>query len=114
MAAERSAAAPRPWSSLIVRLWIPPRALKTTPLTAAHIARGGKMVAFGGYSMPVQYPLGILKEHLWTREHAGLFDVSHMGPSFLELVRSRPVIPRPTTAPSPPSSSLWSAATSAA
>ena len=59
--------------------------LKTTPLTATHIARGGKMVAFGGYSMPVQYPLGILKEHLWTREHASLFDVSHMGPSFLEL-----------------------------
>ena len=59
--------------------------LHTTPLTAAHIALGGKMVAFGGYSMPVQYPLGILKEHLWTREHAGLFDVSHMGPSFLEL-----------------------------
>ena len=42
--------------------------LKTTPLTAAHIARGGKMVPFGGYAMPVQYPLGILKEHLWTRE----------------------------------------------
>ena len=59
--------------------------LKTTPLTDAHIARGGKMVPFGGYAMPVQYPLGILKEHLWTREHAGLFDVSHMGPSFLEL-----------------------------
>ena len=60
-------------------------ALNTTPLTTAHIALGGKMVPFGGYSMPVQYPLGILKEHLWTREHAGLFDVSHMGPSFLEL-----------------------------
>ncbi len=59
--------------------------LHTTPLTAAHVALGGKMVPFGGYSMPVQYPLGILKEHLWTREHAGLFDVSHMGPSFLEL-----------------------------
>jgi aminomethyltransferase len=41
------------------------------------------MVEFGGYEMPVQYPDGILKEHLWTREHAGLFDVSHMGPSFL-------------------------------
>ena len=59
--------------------------LKTTPLTGAHVALGGKMVPFGGYSMPVQYPLGILKEHLWTREHAGLFDVSHMGPSFLKL-----------------------------
>ena len=54
-------------------------ALKTTPLTAAHIARGAKMVPFAGYSMPVQYAEGVLKEHLWTREHAGLFDVSHMG-----------------------------------
>ena len=43
------------------------------------------MTPFGGYDMPVQYPLGILKEHLWTREQAGLFDVSHMGPSFLDL-----------------------------
>ena len=59
--------------------------LNTTPLTDAHVALGGRMVAFGGYSMPVQYPLGILKEHLWTREHAGLFDVSHMGPAFLKL-----------------------------
>jgi aminomethyltransferase len=45
------------------------------------------MVAFAGYAMPVQYPLGILKEHLWTREHAGAFDVSHMGPAFLALER---------------------------
>ena len=59
--------------------------LKTTPLNAAHRALGGRMTPFGGYDMPVQYPLGILKEHLWTREHAGLFDVSHMGPSFLDL-----------------------------
>jgi aminomethyltransferase len=43
------------------------------------------MVPFGGYAMPVQYPTGILAEHKWTREHAGLFDVSHMGPSFLML-----------------------------
>jgi aminomethyltransferase len=43
------------------------------------------MVEFGGYEMPVQYRDGILKEHLWTREHAGLFDVSHMGPAFLTL-----------------------------
>jgi aminomethyltransferase len=60
-------------------------ALKTTPLTEAHKALGGRMVAFGGYSMPVQYPEGILKEHLWTRAHAGAFDVSHMGPAYLEL-----------------------------
>ena len=59
--------------------------LKSTVLTQAHQALGGRMVAFGGYSMPVQYPRGILKEHQWTREHAGAFDVSHMGPSFLEL-----------------------------
>jgi aminomethyltransferase len=43
------------------------------------------MVPFAGYSMPVQYPTGIIAEHKWTREHAGLFDVSHMGPSFLLL-----------------------------
>jgi len=60
--------------------------LKTTPLTAAHRELGARMVEFGGYEMPVQYPRGILKEHLWTREHAGAFDVSHMGPAFLDLV----------------------------
>jgi aminomethyltransferase len=43
------------------------------------------MVPFAGYDMPVQYPSGIIAEHRWTREHAGLFDVSHMGPSFLTL-----------------------------
>ncbi len=59
--------------------------LKTTPLSALHAAQGARMVPFGGYSMPVQYPEGILKEHLWTRENAGAFDVSHMGPSFLRL-----------------------------
>lgn len=59
--------------------------LKTTPLTERHVALGGRMVPFGGYCMPVQYPTGIIAEHKWTREHAGLFDVSHMGPSFLLL-----------------------------
>jgi aminomethyltransferase len=53
-------------------------ALDTLPLDAWHRARGGRMVAFAGYEMPVQYE-GIMAEHLWTREHAGLFDVSHMG-----------------------------------
>jgi len=53
-------------------------ALKTTPLNAAHRALGARMVGFGGYDMPVQYE-GVLAEHRWTREHAGLFDVSHMG-----------------------------------
>jgi aminomethyltransferase len=59
--------------------------LKRTALHGAHGAAQGKMVPFGGYDMPVQYPLGVLGEHRWTREHAGLFDVSHMGPSFLVL-----------------------------
>jgi aminomethyltransferase len=53
--------------------------LKHTPLHALHLARGGKMVPFAGYDMPVQYPAGVLKEHLHTRAAAGLFDVSHMG-----------------------------------
>jgi aminomethyltransferase len=53
--------------------------LKHTPLRALHLARGGKMVPFAGYDMPVQYPSGVLREHLHTRQAAGLFDVSHMG-----------------------------------
>ena len=53
--------------------------LRTTPLTALHRSLGGKLVAFAGYDMPVQFEPGILKEHLHTREAAGLFDVSHMG-----------------------------------
>jgi aminomethyltransferase len=63
----------------------PPEALKETLLAAAHRALGARMVPFAGYAMPVQYPTGIIAEHKWTREHAGLFDVSHMGPSFLML-----------------------------
>ncbi len=61
---------------------------KTTVLHAAHVEAHGRMVAFGGYDMPVQYAGeggGVLAEHRWTREHAGLFDVSHMGPSRLRL-----------------------------
>jgi aminomethyltransferase len=57
--------------------------LKHTPLHALHVARGGKMVPFAGYEMPVQYPAGVLREHLHTRANAGLFDVSHMGQRFL-------------------------------
>ena len=60
--------------------------LKATPLTEAHIALGARMVPFAGYTMPVQYPDGVMKEHLWTREHAGLFDVSHMGQARLRGV----------------------------
>ena len=54
----------------------------TLPLDAWHRARGGRMVEFAGYWMPVQYE-GILAEHLWTRDSAGLFDVSHMGQLFV-------------------------------
>lgn len=50
-----------------------------TPLRERHIAAGARMVPFAGYDMPVQYPTGIVAEHLWTRQEAGLFDVSHMG-----------------------------------
>ena len=57
--------------------------LLRTPLYALHIELGAKMVPFSGYEMPVQYPTGVLKEHLHTREKAGLFDVSHMGQAFL-------------------------------
>ncbi len=53
--------------------------LKRTPLHALHVSLGARMVAFAGYEMPVQYAAGVLKEHLHTRQKAGLFDVSHMG-----------------------------------
>ena len=53
--------------------------LLKTPLFDLHVSLGARMVPFAGYDMPVQYPLGVLKEHLHTRAHAGLFDVSHMG-----------------------------------
>lgn len=53
-------------------------ATEVLPLDAWHRARGGRMVEFAGYWMPIQYE-GIMAEHLWVREHAGLFDVSHMG-----------------------------------
>ena len=53
--------------------------LKQTPLHAAHVALGARMVPFGGWDMPVQYATGIIKEHKAVRGSAGLFDVSHMG-----------------------------------
>ncbi len=59
--------------------------LRETVLAGRHRALGARMVPFGGYAMPVQYPTGIIAEHTWTRTHAGLFDVSHMGPCFLAL-----------------------------
>ncbi len=54
-------------------------ALARTPLYNLHLELGARMVPFAGYEMPVQYPSGVLKEHLHTRSQAGLFDVSHMG-----------------------------------
>ncbi|WP_372435447.1 glycine cleavage system aminomethyltransferase GcvT [Rhodospirillum rubrum] len=57
----------------------PTVSLLTTPLHALHLERGARMVPFAGYDMPVQYPMGVLAEHLHTRASAGLFDVSHMG-----------------------------------
>ena len=53
--------------------------LARTPLYNLHLELGAKMVPFAGYEMPIQYPMGILKEHIHTRSQAGLFDVSHMG-----------------------------------
>ncbi len=55
-----------------------PEAIAALPLDAWHRANGARMVPFAGYHMPIQYE-GIIAEHLWTRERAGLFDVSHMG-----------------------------------
>jgi aminomethyltransferase len=58
--------------------------LLQTPLDTLHRELGARMVPFAGYDMPVQYPAGIIKEHLHTREAAGLFDVSHMGQVLIE------------------------------
>ena len=57
----------------------PEDTLAKTPLHAVHLELGARMVPFAGYSMPVQYPAGVMAEHLQTRASAGLFDVSHMG-----------------------------------
>ena len=61
---------------------LPPEQLDKLPLDSWHRSKGGRMVPFAGYEMPVQYE-GIIAEHLWTRENAGLFDVSHMGQLFI-------------------------------
>lgn len=58
--------------------------MKTTPLNNLHKELGAKLVEFAGYEMPIQYSDGIMTEHNWTRENAGLFDVSHMGQAMLE------------------------------
>jgi aminomethyltransferase len=55
-----------------------------TPLNALHVELGARMAPFAGYDMPIQYPAGVLAEHLHTRKAAGLFDVSHMGQALIE------------------------------
>ena len=60
-------------------LTAPAPQLKKTPLNSVHREMGGRMVDFGGWDMPVQYPAGTVEEHLRTRTRSGLFDVSHMG-----------------------------------
>ena len=59
-------------------------AIRQTPLHALHVELGARMAPFAGYDMPIQYPSGVLAEHLHTRRAAGLFDVSHMGQALLE------------------------------
>ena len=58
--------------------------IQTTPLHALHVELGARMAPFAGYDMPIQYPAGVLAEHLHTRKAAGLFDVSHMGQALIE------------------------------
>ena len=58
--------------------------LKRTPLYDAHVSAGATMVDFGGWEMPIQYPAGIITEHLYDRRHCGIFDVSHMGRLIVE------------------------------
>ena len=58
--------------------------LKRTVLYDAHVALGATMVDFGGWEMPIQYPAGIISEHLYDRKHCGIFDVSHMGRLIIE------------------------------
>src|SRR5919108_3308854 len=60
------------------------RPLKRTPLFEAHVRLGARMVPFGGWEMPVQYPSGVLAEHHAVRERAGLFDIGHMGQLLFE------------------------------
>jgi aminomethyltransferase len=63
----------------------PSEHLSRTPLHAAHLRLGARMCGFAGYDMPLNYAEGVLAEHRWTRAHAGLFDVSHMGAARLVL-----------------------------
>jgi aminomethyltransferase len=71
--------------------------LKRTPLNAAHRELGGRMVDFGGWDMPVQYPAGVIEEHMRTRTASGLFDVSHMGEIWVNGIDAIPFVNRLTT-----------------
>src|SRR5215218_6154295 len=72
-------------------------ALLQTPLHAWHVAHGARLVPFGGWSMPVQYPTGILAEHRATRAGAALFDISHMGRVELHGPDATALLQRTTT-----------------
>jgi aminomethyltransferase len=71
--------------------------IQTTPLYDAHLRRGAKMVDFGGWKMPIQYPTGILEEHRATRRAVGLFDVCHMGEIHFHGPRAREAVQRLVT-----------------
>ncbi|HEX2639612.1 MAG TPA: glycine cleavage system aminomethyltransferase GcvT, partial [Pyrinomonadaceae bacterium] len=71
--------------------------LKKTPLNEIHRAMGGKMVDFGGWDMPVQYPAGVIEEHMRTRTASALFDVSHMGEFWVEGSDAIPFVNKLTT-----------------
>src|SRR5690242_4801275 len=71
--------------------------LKKTPLNQIHREMGGKMVDFGGWDMPVQYPAGVIEEHMRTRTASGLFDVSHMGEFWVEGSHAIPFVNKLTT-----------------
>ncbi len=71
--------------------------LNKTPLNAVHRQLGGRMVDFGGWDMPVQYPAGVIGEHMATRTSAGLFDVSHMGEIWVNGKDAIPFVDRITT-----------------
>lgn len=73
-----------PENAMSHALPVGPTSLLETPLNALHVELGARMVPFAGYAMPVQYPAGLMAEHLHTRTAAGLFDVSHMGQLRLE------------------------------
>ncbi len=70
--------------------------MKKTPLTDSHISLSATMAEFAGYEMPLYYELGVKAEHLWTRAHAGVFDVSHMGQVLIEGGHARAFIEKIT------------------